>query len=51
MLDGFHRPYDENTLAGIAKHYQTGAPLPADLYSKLMAARTYRRAHAAVRVG
>ncbi|KAK9842559.1 hypothetical protein WJX81_006090 [Elliptochloris bilobata] len=35
-------PYDESTLAGIARHYQTGAPLPADLYAKLMASRTFR---------
>ena len=34
--------YDRNTLYGFAKHYQTGDPLPEDLFQKLLAARTYR---------
>ncbi len=34
--------YDRTTLNGFAKHYQTGEPLPEDLYQKLLAARTYR---------
>lgn len=34
--------YDRATLDGFAKHYQTGEPLPEDLFQKLLAARTYR---------
>ncbi len=29
---------------GLARHWQTGAPLPADLFAKICAARTYRAA-------
>ena len=34
----YHRP----TLLGLAKHWQTGAALPGDIFTKLDAARTYR---------
>lgn len=34
--------YDRPTLFGIARHYQTGEPLPEHYYEKLLAARTYR---------
>ena len=34
----YHRP----TLLEFARHHQTGAPLPADLFDKIAAARTYR---------
>lgn len=34
----YHRP----TLDKLARHYQTGAGLPDDLYQKLVAAKTYR---------
>ncbi|MBM81883.1 MAG: peptidase M3 [Planctomycetaceae bacterium] len=34
----YHRP----TLMGISGHYETGEPLPDDLFQKLCAARTYR---------
>lgn len=36
----YHRP----TLMGMAVHYETGAPLPEDLFQKLCEARTYRAA-------
>ncbi len=34
----YHRP----TLLSLAKHYQTGATLPDDLYEKLVAAKTFQ---------
>lgn len=34
--------YDRKTLNSFALHYQTGAPLPDELYQRLMAARTFR---------
>lgn len=34
----YHRP----TLLGFSGHYATGAPLPEDLFDKLVAARTFR---------
>jgi len=34
----YHRP----TLMSLARHYKTGAPLPNDLYEKLVAAKTFR---------
>lgn len=33
--------YDRATLMGMAKHYQTGEPLPEHYYRKLLAARDY----------
>ena len=35
--------YHRDTLVGMAKHYQTGEPLPEHYYQKLLAARTYMR--------
>lgn len=34
--------YHRDTLMSIAKHYQTGKVLPEDIYSKLLASRTFR---------
>jgi len=34
----YHRP----TLLSFARHHETGAPLPEDLFAKISAARTYR---------
>ena len=34
--------YNRDTLNSFARHYETGEPLPEDLYQKLVAARTYR---------
>ena len=34
----YHRP----TLLGFAKHHETGEPLPADLFEKIVKARTFR---------
>lgn len=34
--------YNRATLYGFAKHYETGEPLPEDMYQKLLAAKTYR---------
>lgn len=33
--------YDRNTLFNMAKHYETGEPLPEHYYQKLLAARNY----------
>lgn len=38
------RCYDRPTLDRFARHYQTGELLPDDLFQKLVAARTFRRA-------
>ncbi|KAL4179926.1 hypothetical protein AMTRI_Chr13g122590 [Amborella trichopoda] len=35
--------YHRNTLMSIAKHYKTGESLPEVVYSKLLAARTFRK--------
>jgi len=34
--------YHKRTLLGFAKHWETGEPLPDDLYKKLVAAKNYR---------
>lgn len=34
--------YDKDTLKGMAKHHETGEPLPDELYERLLAARTFR---------
>ncbi len=34
--------YDDATIAGLARHWQTGAPLPAELFARVKRARTYR---------
>lgn len=34
--------YERDTLMSIAKHYETGEPLPEQVYQKLLAARTFR---------
>ena len=34
--------YHEPTLMGLSGHWQTGAPLPRELFDKLQAARTFR---------
>ena len=41
----YHRP----TLLSFARHYQSGAPLPAELFDKISAARTYRAGSAFLR--
>ncbi|ACK71317.1 Oligopeptidase A [Gloeothece citriformis PCC 7424] len=33
--------YDRNTLMGMARHYETGEPLPEHYYQKLLAARNF----------
>jgi oligopeptidase A len=34
--------YDRRTLNSFARHYETGEPLPEEVYQRLLAARTYR---------
>jgi len=41
--------YDRATLMGMARHYQTGEPLPEADYQKLLAARTFRSGSATLR--
>ncbi|MDB9521128.1 M3 family metallopeptidase, partial [Dolichospermum circinale CS-1225] len=41
--------YDRQTLLGMAKHYQTGEPLPEHYYQKLLAARNYMSGSAMLR--
>ncbi|WP_013325021.1 M3 family metallopeptidase [Gloeothece verrucosa] len=41
--------YDRNTLMGMAKHYQTGEPLPEHYYQKLLAARNFMSGSAMLR--
>ena len=36
--------YDKNTIDKLAFHYETGAPIPAELFEKLLKAKTYRAA-------
>jgi len=35
--------YDKNTLTSFAKHWETGKPLPEDLFQRIKAMRTYRK--------
>ncbi len=42
------RCYNRETLNSFARHYETGEPLPEDLYQKLVAARTFRSAPAPI---
>lgn len=41
--------YDQATLFGMAKHYQTGETLPEHYYQKLLAAKTYMSGTAMLR--
>ncbi len=41
--------YDQATLFGMARHYETGEVLPEHYYQKLIAARTYRSGSAMLR--
>jgi len=41
--------YDRPTLDGLASHVDTGAPLPAELFDKILAARRFRAAAALLR--
>lgn len=34
--------YDRQTLYSFARHYQTGEPLPEDMFKRLKAAKTFR---------
>ena len=40
---------DKPTLMGMARHVETGAPLPDELFDKLKAAKTFRAASAMLR--
>lgn len=35
--------YDKNTFNSFAKHWQTGKPVPEDLFQRIKAMRTYRK--------
>jgi oligopeptidase A len=41
--------YHQETLLTLARHYQTGEPLPEDLYQKIVAARTFMTGNAILR--
>jgi oligopeptidase A len=41
--------YDEATLYGMAKHYETGVPLPRELFEKLCEQKTYQAGMTMVR--
>lgn len=41
--------WEKESIALISKHYQTGKPLPDDLYNKMLAAKNYHAALAMVR--
>jgi oligopeptidase A len=41
--------YDRATLFGMAKHYETGEPLPEEYYQRLLAARTFMSGSATLR--
>jgi oligopeptidase A len=41
--------YDRTTLFGMARHYETGEPLPEEYYQRLLAARTYMNGSATLR--
>ena len=41
--------YHRETLFTLARHYETGAPLPEDLYQKIVAARTFMTGSAILR--
>jgi oligopeptidase A len=41
--------YDRTTLFGMARHYETGEPLPEEYYQRLLAARTYMSGSATLR--
>jgi oligopeptidase A len=41
--------YHRDTLLQLARHYQTGEPLPEDLYQKIVAARSFMAGNAVLR--